>query len=397
MSVLDLTRQLVAIDSQNPGAGESEIAAFVADWCTRRGFATEIVELVEGRPNVIATVDKGAGPHLGLTGHLDTKPVGDALSQWRTNPLELTIEGDLAYGLGATDMKGGVAAMMMAVERFAGSESSSGAVSLVLTADEEQGSDAGAQALSRSNRMPAVDGLVIGEPSGIDEPWEALFLVSRGICCFDIEVDTVQGHSGLSPRLGRNAILVAADLLHAFESFEPPIGRPGLVPVKPTVNAGMLVSGGVCFGVWPGHAVVSMEIRTVPGMDRDATRAAVQRLVDRTVQGQATATVRYAEGSMGWMPATELDPSHPLVAAANGAALDVLGRELPLAAYPGGTDAAYFMGEAGIPTVVSLGPGWLSVAHGANEKVGVSQLHEATEIYSALIDSYLAAPLELAP
>lgn len=392
MDVLDLTARLVAIDSQNPGAGESAIAAEVTDWCRSRGFDTRLVELHQGRPNVIAMVDRGPGPHLGLAGHLDTKPIGDALASWRTDPLKLTVVGDEAFGLGATDMKGAVAAMLLAVERFATAPEGSGSISLLLTADEEQGSDAGAQALSRSAMLPPVDALVIGEPSGIDDPWEALFVVSRGICCFEVQVDTTQGHSGLSPRLGRNAMLVAADVLHAFERFCPPVAAPGLTPTTPTVNPGMMINGGVCFGVWPGRCTVGIEIRTVPGMDREAVSRAIDELVQRTVAGQATAVVRYAEGSLGWMPATEVDPAHPVVIAANRAAEAVLGSPLPFAAYPGGTDAAYFMGEAGIPTVVSLGPGWLSVAHGANEKVGVSQLEQAVDLYSWLISDYLQPP-----
>lgn len=389
MDVLDLTAQLVAIDSQNPGAGEAEIAAFVQDWATTRGFDATRLEFEAGRPNVLITADLGNGPHLGLTGHLDTKPIGDAISQWATPPLALTVDGDTAYGLGATDMKGAVAAMLIALERFAAAPSGGlGKVSVILTADEEQGSDAGAQSLIGSSDWARPDALVIGEPSGIDDPWEAMFLVSRGICCFEIDIETTQGHSGLSPRLGRNAMLVAADVLRAFEAFDPPVARPGRTPAVATVNPGMLISGGVCFGVWPGRCTVGVEIRTVPGMMRDEVRAAVADLVERTVGGQGRATIRYAEGSLGWMPATEIDPEHPAVTAASAAARAVLGRRLPFAAYPGGTDAAYFMGEAAIPTVVSLGPGWLSVAHGANEKVGVDQLDDATRLYEHLLREY---------
>lgn len=393
MDVLELTRRLVAIDSQNPGPGEAEIAAYVASWLRERDIDSTIVELHPGRPNVIATVERGPGRHLGLTGHLDTKPIGDAIDSWHTDPFALTVEGDLAYGLGSTDMKGAVAAMMIALDGFRrGDHGGSGTVSLILTADEEQGSDAGAQALTRAAKLPAVDGLVIGEPSGVDEPWESIFLVSRGICCFEIDIDTTQGHSGLSPRLGRNATLIAADLLHAFEDFRPPIDEPGRVPARPTVNPGMMINGGVCFGVWPGRCTVGMEIRTVPGMVRDSVDRAITELVAATVGDDARTTIRYADGSLGWMPATELDPQHPMVAAAQRAALSVLDRDLEPAAYPGGTDAAYFMGEAEVPTIVSLGPGWLSVAHGANEKVGVSQLDQATQLYSRLINEFLVQP-----
>lgn len=388
MDVLDVTRELVAIDSQNPGPGEVKMADVIAADLVPSGAEVRVIEAVDGRPNLLVTVDRGPGPHLGLSGHLDTKPIGGARDEWRTDPLSLTVQDDLAYGLGSSDMKGAVAAMLIALHRF-GAQSGRGRLTLILTADEEQGSNAGAKALTRQG-MPALDALVIGEPSGIAEPWEAIYLVSRGICCFTLDVRTRQGHSGLSTHLGRNAVLVAADLARAFEHFEPPVAEPDRVPCSPTVNSGILTSGGVCFGTWPGHCTLGVEIRLVPGMDRDEVRASIETLIAKTVGDSADTSIGYQPGSLGWMPAVSLAPSAPVVAAAQRAAHRVLGRELPLGAYPGGTDATYFLGEAGIPTITSLGPGWLSVAHGANECVGISQLYQACDLYEALVTEFAA-------
>jgi acetylornithine deacetylase/succinyl-diaminopimelate desuccinylase-like protein len=387
VDVLELTRTLVAIDSQNPGPLEPEIAGFLTDWAVERGFETETIELHEGRPNLVISADRGAGPRLGLSGHLDTKPVGDARSLWNSDPFELTIDGDLAYGLGSTDMKGGIAAMSVALERYAATPGS-GSLSLVLTADEEQGSDAGAKALSETGRIPRLDALVIGEPSGIDEPWEALHLVSRGICCFEVEVITRQGHSGLSSRLGRNATLVAGDLLRAFEHFRPTISHPGAVECAPTVNPGIFVSGGVSWGTWPGSCRVGVEIRLVPGMEKEHIRAEVDAFVRANLPADADYRIHYVPSGQGWMPAVELAPDSPVAVAALGAVEAVLGRPIPVGAFPGGTDATYFLGGGGIPTVTSLGPGWISVAHGANECVGVRQLSEAADIYERLAASF---------
>lgn len=395
MDVLDLTRELVAIDSQNPGAQEPEIVEYVARWAEERGFDARVLEPVAGRPNLVVTVDRGGEGHLGLSGHLDTKPIGDARSEWNTPPLELTVVGDDAFGLGSTDMKGGVAAMMLALEDFAagapGANSGAGEpgrVSLVLTADEEQGSDAGAKALAAEGLLPGLDDIVIGEPSGIVDPWEAVYLVSRGICCFHIDVLARQGHSGLSHTLGRNATLHAADLLHAFESFVPSVDTPGEVECAPTVNPGMFISGGVSFGTWPGHCRVSMEVRLVPGMSRQTLHREIDELVRATLPADVDFRITYLESGQGWMPAVELSPTTAVARAAQSAAESVLGRPVPFAAFPGGTDATYFMGQGGIPTIASLGPGWISVAHGANEKVGVTQLHQAHQLYGTLIDRY---------
>ena len=388
--VLELTSRLVAVDSQNPGVGEAKIADLIQYDLAAAGFEVTRLELVPGRPNLVLSVDTGPGPHLALSGHLDTKPVGDAIGQWRTDPLQLTVQDGIAYGLGSSDMKGAVAAMLLALRKHAAS-GPSGRVSLVLTADEEQGSDAGAKMLSETHppELAGVDAMVIGEPCGIDDPWEMLALVSRGICCFEVDVRTAQGHSGLSPRLGRNAVLVATDVLRALETFVPPIAQPGRVEASPTVNAGMSARGGVCFGTWPGECTVGAEIRLVPGMDADQVRAAIHAAVTAAVGDQGDFDIRYAEGSLGWMPAVELDPAAPVVHAAQQACERVLGRRLPVAAYPGGTDATWFTLRAGIPTIAALGPGWLSVAHGPNERVAVADLRTAVDLYHTLIGGFL--------
>ena len=387
--VVDLTSRLVAVDSQNPGVGENPIASLIErDVARPSGFSVSRLEMTEGRPNLVLGVDTGVGPHLALSGHLDTKPVGDTLARWDTDPFQLTIADGLAYGLGSSDMKGALAAMLLALERQAAG-GPPGRVSLVLTADEEQGSNAGAKAIAQHDLLDA-DAMIIGEPSGVDDPWEALALVSRGICCFEVDIHTRQGHSGMSARLGRNAVTVAADVIHALERFVPPVARPGAVPAEPTMNTGMLVHGGVCFGTWPGECTVGCEIRLVPGMDADQVRDAIQQEVAEAVGEQGQFDIRYAEGSLGWMPAVELAPASKVATAAQAACKAVLGHELPVRAYPGGTDATYFMGQAGIPTVTSLGPGWLSVAHGPNEKVDVAGLSTAVDLYEHLITEFLS-------
>ncbi len=389
--VLELARALVAVDSQNPGCGESKIADLVADDCLRRGFAVQRREFMPGRPNVLVSIDHGVGPRLGLSGHLDTKPIGDgALSAWNTNPFELTVDNGRAYGLGAADMKGSVAAMLVALRRFADS-GRPGQVTAVLTADEEQGSEAGAKALARAGTLE-LDALLVGEPSGVERSWEALHVISRGICCFEVEIHTQQGHSGLSGMLGRNAIQVAADVLRAFESLDLPVRSTSSIPCRPTVNPGIFIGGGVAFGTWPGTAKVSCEIRLVPGLERDEVTETVEELVRRTVEPWGSARVRFSDGSLGWMPPVSLDPGSAIVRAAQRACHRVLGSELPLSAYPGGTDATYFLGDAGIPTIASLGPGRLSVVHGPNEWIDVDDLPAAVELYAAVIDEFLAEP-----
>jgi succinyl-diaminopimelate desuccinylase len=384
----DLLETLVAIDSQNPGVGEAEMARYVVEFARHLHFDSRIVDTAPGRSNVLITVDAGGPKVLALSGHLDTKPIGDAKSNWDTPPLELHFRDGLAYGLGTSDMKGAIACMLLAAQRWAQS-ASSGRLELVFTADEEAGSQYGAKALCDQGIVDA-DALIIGEPSGIVEPWEAIFLVSRGICCFDVVIEGTQGHSGLSERLPTSATVAAAETILALHndlklSFEPHLDYD----YRPTINAGVRLEGGVFYAVHPGHAVVGCDIRLVPGMQPEQLDREVKDALTNALPRDIGWHLRYREDQLGWMEPVAIDPDHEVVAAAQAGCEEALGRRLPYAAYPGGTDATFFISMAGIPTITSLGPGWLSVAHGPNECVGLDQLEQATVLYEAVARRFL--------
>lgn len=388
MDVLDLTARLVAVDSQNPGPGEAAIAREVVAVAGELGLPARVVEYRAGRPNVLVELDAGPGPSLALCGHLDTKPIGDAASAWSTDPLELTVDGDLAYGLGSSDMKGPVAAMLLAAARRAADPGARGRLVLALTADEEAGSVWGAEALAAAGAID-VDAIVVGEPSGLREPWEAVFVASRGICCFEVVIRGRQGHSGLSELLPTSATVAAARVVQALAELRP--SHP-VIPgyrAEPTVNAAVEVGGGIFYGVHPGEAVVRSEVRTVDGMERDVLERELREAVAAAVPPDLSWTLELRDDRLGWMPPSRAQPDHPVVAAAQDACEEVLGRRPPLAAYPAGTDATAFTRTAALPCVASLGPGFITCAHGADEYVPVADLHAAVDVYAALARRWL--------
>lgn len=384
---LELTAQLVAIDSSNPGSGELAAAGFVADVAREWGLESRVVETAPGRANVLVRADAGGPRSLGLSGHLDTKPVGDAGPEWRTPPFELVVDKDMAYGLGTSDMKGAVAAMLLAARSWAVA-AEAGRLELILTADEEAGSELGAKELVRRGLVD-VDAILVGEPSGVTDPWEAVHVVSRGICCFEVLVTGRQGHSGISDRLPTSATVAAATAILALERLEPRYPRDVPGGAVPTVNPGTQISGGVFFGVHPGHAAVACEIRLVPGMRQDELADDIGQALTRTMPDDVDWELRFRTDELGWLPGVAIDPAHDLVRTAQRVALEVLGRCPPAGSYPGGTDATAFTLGAGIPAIASFGPGWLSVAHGPNEHVGVAQLVEAEQIYRGIAEAYL--------
>jgi acetylornithine deacetylase/succinyl-diaminopimelate desuccinylase-like protein len=389
--LIALVADLVAIDSQiPPHADERAIVAFLRDRMAQLGLGRgEIVAARADRPNLVARLaGTGGGPALMLNGHVDTKPVGDARDQWLSDPLTAEVRDGRLFGLGSADMKAAVAAMVFAAAAVRATAEISGDLILGFVADEEAGANYGAKFLAPQLRD--VDAVLIGEPSGWERDWQGLHLVSRGICCFRIEVRGTQMHSSLSDRMPSvNAARVMAQLLVDIDDeleldFDPhPLGL-----VTPTLNAGVLLEGGVFFGVLPGLARFACDLRTVPGMSEAGVRAAIEAWLDaRRAADPALVAELIFEPDRAWIPPSEIAADHALVRAAQAAAELVLGSAPPLAMFPGTCDAPWFTG-AGIPTIPSFGPGLLTCCHGPNEYVDVERVHEAARIYAHTAAAY---------
>jgi acetylornithine deacetylase/succinyl-diaminopimelate desuccinylase-like protein len=393
--VVELTCELIAAPSPNLPGDETAPAAVVQTWLYRYGLPEAAVRAKEPhRPNLILRIDGARpGPNLALCGHLDTKPVGDAADEWNTDPFEATIIGDRMYGLGSTDMKGACAAMVLAGAAFARvANQLSGSLTLVFTADEEYGSRYGAHYLTAERAFEA-DCIILGEPSGVRDDWDAIRIVSRGFSGFSVAVKGTQTHSSISDWLPTvNAVEAMARLMVAFRrelSFRHP--DHALCPTGPTINIGLRAFGGYGYGVVPGEAEFWSDVRTTPGMTFEALdediRAALSR-AEPELRG-ATYELQYAD-HLRWTPATEVPVDHPMVEATLYAAEHVLGAAPPLAAFPGATDACAFQVAGNIPTLAAFGPGQLPLAHGPNEWVSVKSLKQAAMMYALTAIEYTA-------
>lgn len=390
--VLRLACELVRTNSQIPPAGdERAIVDVVRRRAEELGLGSGALAGAGGsRPSLVLRIrGERPGPSLMLCGHLDTKPVGDAGPQWRTDPLEPTLVDGAVFGLGTSDMKGAVAAMLYAAHALVRADALRGELVLALVADEEAGANHGAK-LVAPELAGTVDAGIIGEPSGWERDWQGLHVLSRGLCCFRIRVRGMQMHSSLSDRMPSvNANQVMADLLLRLPDeleLEYPAHR--LAGVRPTLNAGVLTGGGVSFGVVPGEAEFACDLRTVPGMTRDGVDAALRAWIERmrAVHPAVTLDLAYEPG-LSWIPCAEIDPDHPLVTATRDAARHVLGAAPPLSMFPGTTDAPWFA-AAGIPTVPSFGPGILTYCHGPNEYVSAEAVQQAARIYAHAVAGY---------
>ena len=392
--VLELARELIRIPSPVVDGDEVAVCSFVGEVLADAGLpAPRVLAKDPRRPNLVTTVDFGpGGSHLVLCGHLDTKPVGDA--SWQADPFGADVDGDRLYGLGSGDMKAAVAAMVVTAERLLAQPPDAGRLTLLLTADEENGAVYGSQYLADALDLTA-DGMVIGEPGGIADDFDRLHVASRGLGRFDVVARGRQGHSSLSALLGmRNAgadVAAGVTRLHGADIATPP-RPPGVDDWSATVNAGLAYRGGWGYGVLPDHVAALVEVRTLPGMTKEAVLDELRGLAEGAAPGAEIEVLPDATGAH-WIDASPAAPADgALVAAAHSATSTVLGRKLPASVFPGTTDASW-LGGLGIPCLPALGPGLLARAHGADEWVSVDAVRESVDLYERLARAFCVAPV----
>jgi acetylornithine deacetylase len=364
-----LLSELVAIDSVNPslvdgGAGEAEIAAFVARWTRDAGLEADVLEATPGRPSVIVRArGSGGGRTLLLCGHLDTVNV-DGM----TDPHTPRVDGDRLYGRGAYDMKAGLAAALVAA-REAAVLGLRGDVVVAAVADEEHSSLGVQEAL----RSVAADVAIVTEPTEME-----LVVAHKGFVWAEIEVTGVPAH-GSRPHLGVDAIVKMGPILSGLAALDEALGahRHPLLG-RGSVHASV-IEGGVELSSYPGRCVLGLERRTLPGETAADVERELAELLDRCrvadpelVAEQRTLLVREP---------FEVDPGSELVGAVRAAATEVLGADPPIAGASYWADAA-FIAAAGIPTVM-FGPSGEG-AHALEEWVSLSDTERVRETLVAV-------------
>jgi len=392
VDVVELAQRLIRVPSPNPPGDEQAVASLVQDALRELGLPpATLIALDPRRPNLLLTVDLGpGGRHLVLSGHMDTKPVGDA--PWTVDPWAADIDGDRLYGLGSADMKAAIAAMLLAAARVASSGLGRGRLSVLLTADEEDGAAYGAHHVASTAGLSA-DGVVIGEPGGLHTDFDRLHLVSRGIARLRLVTTGRQGHSSLSGEPGtRNAGIDAARAVVAVAdelALVTPPNADRLLGWEPTTNTAMAFRGGVGYGVLPGVMAVDTEVRLLPGMRREEVEASFDRVAgELRARTGADLRVEFDVSPNDWLPPTSVASNHPLALAAAAAHEAVLESAPPLSVFPGTTDATWFATTAGIPTLPAVGPGLLRCCHGADEWVSVAAVRQSVDLYAHLAGSF---------
>ena len=256
--VLQLLKQLIAVDSVNPSlvpgaAGEAAVARTIAEAMRGIGLTVEIQDVATGRPNVVGTLDgRAAGRSLMFCGHIDT--VGVSAMPAPFDPVE---KNGRIYGRGSQDMKSGVAAMIDVARVIAeGGGLAAGKLIVACVVDEEHAS-IGADALVTKWRA---DGAVVTEPTDLQ-----VAIAHKGFEWVEIETEGRAAH-GSRPREGRDAIRLMARVLNGLDALDRQLQARSPHPLLGTASLhASLIEGGRELSSYPDRCHLQMERRTIPG------------------------------------------------------------------------------------------------------------------------------------
>lgn len=373
-SLVRLVSRLVEFPSITT-KNEREIADFLVERLESSPvkFDIECYEVKPNRPNVVARAGNPENGTVLLIGHTDVVPADS--EHWSGDPFELRCREDRLIGRGVSDMKGALAAKLLAAEEFLQTTLSPCEVVLAFVAGEET-SGFGAKALVE--RGVDADAAILGEPTDLQA-----CISQKGTSRFEITVNGQSAHSG-RPERGTNATDALPSVLNAIHNLNQKvseISHPLLTPGAVTVTE---VHAGKAPNIVPDKATVTVDWRSVPGTgeSQEYFEVRLTDALDEISLPDPDLSIQYDQ----WLFArpTEIEPSAAVVQAVLEAA-ETIGVECNTVGFNASTDARHLVNTANIPTVL-LGPGTIEDdAHTVNESISVDDLVVTTQIYRRVL------------
>lgn len=355
-----LLKQLVEIDSQNPPGDEKEIAKFIFDYLSGLKIQAELIKWGNNRYNVVGEIGKGEG--LMLNGHVDTVPIGDA-ENWKYDPFGEAV-GDRFYGIGASDMKGGIAAILEAA-KAARRKDFKRRLLLCFVGDEE--TSFGGSLYLLKERREIFRGIcrgIIAEPTDM-----RVKIGQKGVLDLDITIGGRSAH-GSRPERGDSAISKATEFIRAAERL--PVKKDSLLG-KGTVNVGV-IAGGTKVNMVPDRCRLEIDRRLVRGETPEAVAAQYKALMKK----------------MALKGRIDFRGRKPFVLKDRKFIRDLA--EITKSSTKVGTgysEAELYSTLAGINCAI-FGPGTVACIHAPDEWISIKNYNKSVRIFEDIIRKYCA-------
>ncbi len=367
LDVVELTKKIITIKTM-AGDGENECAKYLGHLLENNGFKVSYFDFANNRTNLIAKFQSGSnGKPFVFTGHMDIVPLGE--KPWQHDPFAGETDGDKLFGRGSTDMKGGVAAFVIAAIEFC-KKNPKHNVTLLITAGEETGCEGAKYLVQQPGVIEQSDMVIVGEPTK-NKP----LLGHRGVLWVDMVAHGVTAH-GSMPEEGVNAIYKLATVIEKLKNFNFPDEPPNEMG-KATLNVSE-IEGGLNINSVPDYAKICVDFRTITGETHDHLVKTIQQLI-----GDDITIHRIVD-----LGPVNTDRHHPLVDSIFSICKNILEQDIASSYAPFFTDGSVFQDYFVDTPMLILGPGTTEMAHKTDEYILQSNLQKGVEIYIQALNEW---------
>ena len=372
--ITNLAQKLIRIPSDEI-AGEQEVCEYLSDILKSLGMKVRLQKVLPKRPNIIAEVLGGNnGKSIMFNGHIDTVPIGN-IEKWNTDPYKAIIKDNKLFGRGATDMKGSIASMIIAIKYIMNNVEDFNGKIIFTGVMAEETTGLGTQKVLEENIK--TDMAIVGEPSD-----EKIYRAHKGTIWFNIFTYGKLEHSSESNTESNNAIINMMRLIEEINKISKELeGKNNSLVGHPSINVG-LIEGGTKQNMIADSCKVSIDRRILPEeepneiLDELRVRFDNLRLIDNRLKFNIEKdTIREA---------VEVSESEPIVQEVKRAVNKILNINPIVSGMKATTDMSILVNQGNIPSVI-YGPGFIKQAHTIDEFIEVERLVESSQVYAEVL------------
>ena len=433
---IEFLRDLIQAESYNPPGNEKNVALIIEKYLKNANVDCEIFPFGENRANLIAYLnDDFSKKNLLYNGHMDVVPPGSE-DEWKYPPLSGYIKRNkFIYGRGATDMKGPLAAFIIALKILKKlGVSLSGNLIVNAVADEEMGGKLGTGWCLENILKPRsikCDFIIVGEPSGLNPLPKAIIFGEKGNLTINIVTNGISAHS-MTPFMGKNAIYMMSEIIQNLDKLEdfmpkiePPISLENLKKMlsssfpnqeifdriyneQPLIQAFLvslteftrslnMINGGIKANVIPDRCNAQINFRLLPGQTIEPILDGLKKLINHIGYEVKEEPVgnpgeifvyleiyRKGEASI-WKNFKDSQPVKEFKTIVE----KIYKREPFFMLSTGATDAHYYRNDGYCKETIHFGPGGATLMHASNEYIEIEDFINAIRVYTLFAYNFL--------